>query len=68
MGAFEALFHPAGERVHRAQRRHAFVLHGGKHGAADQNLATRVAFPFGVIRAGDEAGAFGAQAREAGVE
>ena len=68
MWAFEVLVHPTRERVHRAKGRDAFVLDRGEHGAAHQDLATGVAFACGVIRAGDEAGAFGAQTREAGVE
>ncbi len=68
MWAFEVLVHPARECVHRAKGRDAFVLYGGEHGAADQDLATGVAFALAVIRACDEAGASGAQTREAGVE
>ncbi|MEQ1907679.1 MAG: hypothetical protein ABMA15_02605 [Vicinamibacterales bacterium] len=68
MRSFEALLHPARERVHRAKGRDAFVLHGGEHGAANQDLATGVAFAFGVIRSCDETGTFGAQASKASVE
>ena len=68
MRSFEPLVHPARERVQGAQGRYAFVLDRREHGAADQNLATGVAFALGVIRAGDEAGTFGAQARQASVE
>ena len=64
----ESLCHPLGERVERAQGGDAFVLNRGEDGATDQNLATRVALPFGVVRAGNQARTFRSQSRETSVE